>query len=720
MGRDIRLPPQTFARSRRGQSPGCGRRERQSRIPPRIFSHSLEPSGAFPARMKTGPTAGGSQKERPARPALVHHHATWWLIGGFLAGVFSLAGDQTSPPEIAALAAEVRDRGWLVFGARLPAGDWDLFRCRPDGSAVAPLTSTPVWSEFAPQFSRDGTRLLYRRVARSESLDGNRYGEQGELILALADGSNPTVLGRAGDLPWASFGPDGRQIVSLSIKGISFHNLTDGTLIRSLPRNGFFQQVSWSPDGRWLVGVANSFGTGWSVARMDATSGGTRAINTVDCCTPDWFPDSRQVVFSWRPPGQKGNRGHGWTQLWRADAEGKSRQLIYAEEGRHVYGGHISPDGKYVLFTGNLAEDGDPGNAGAPMGLMRLADAPIIGGGSAELRSRHPEAKRGPVLVLPVGWEPCWMLSDLAGGTVSTPGSVGEPASELRQSGWLVFSARGPAGDWDLFAMRPDGSDRRRITDTRDFHEAGARFSPDGSRLLFYRVPASEAVDNNTYGTFDLVIAEADGSSPVVWGRDFPWATWGPDSSQFACLTPRGIRIVDIITREVVRELPRRGLVSQLVWSPDGTRFVGTANGLGPFWNIGCLDAETAGIHAVSETDRYNCTPDWSPDGRSILYARGIIPAQPGRAELWVANADGSSRRRIYAEEGRHIYGACMSPDGRHVVFTRSVEDLGPVPAIEMAIIRWPPGDAAASSPRPRFDLGPGWEPHWSATARLK
>ncbi len=46
----------------------------------------------------------------------------------------------------------------------------------------------------------------------------------------------------------------------------------------------------------------------------------------------------------------------------------------------------ISPDGRYVLFTGNMQEDGDPGNAGAPMGLMRLSDAPIIGGESRELR----------------------------------------------------------------------------------------------------------------------------------------------------------------------------------------------------------------------------------------------------------------------------------------------------------------------------------------------
>ena len=149
---------------------------------------------------------------------------------------------------------------------------------------------------------------------------------------------------------------------------------------------------------------------------MNLANGEVSAVNRVDCCTPDWFPDSRQVIFSWRPPGQKANRGSGWTQLWRADAEGKSRALVYGEDGRHVYGGHVSPDGRYVLFTGNVEEDGDPRQAGAPMGLMRLIDGPIIGGESTELRALHPGAKNGPVLRLPAGWEPCWTFSESPAG----------------------------------------------------------------------------------------------------------------------------------------------------------------------------------------------------------------------------------------------------------------------------------------------------------------
>ncbi len=641
------------------------------------------------------------------------------------------------------LAEEVRNKGWIAYGARTEQGDWDLFLCRPDGSEIRNLTKTPEFNESAPQFSRDGRKLLYRRMGRNENLDNNRHGEQGVLVLAKADGTSAEVLGKPGELPWASFSPDGTQLASLSIKGISIYDLEKRQVVRTLPRKGFFQQMTWSPDGKWLVGVANSFGASWSIGKMDLTSGEATAVNRVDCCTPDWFPDSGNIIFSWRPPGQKANKGYGWTQLWRATADGTSRELVYAEDGRHVYGGNVSPDGFYVLFTGNVQEDGDPGRAGAPMALMRLSDAPTIAGESKELRALHPQTKDGPVLTLPAGWEPCWTFAEVAhrasapaeklpSSSAKTAGATrndaGALASELHDHGRLVFSAATQRGDWDLFLMRPDGSDRRQITATGEFNEAGARFSPDGKRLLYYRVPKAEAIDNNTYGTFALVLSDADGANPVVFGKGFHWASWSPDSSQLACLSPKAIQIVEIATRKIIRELPRKGIVQQLSWSPDGKRFVGTANGLGPFWNIGCLDARTGEMKAISETERYNCTPDWTPDSQHVVYARGIIPQVNGRAELWVATADGSERHALYAEEGRHIYGACASPDGKYLLFTRSIEDLGKVDHIGtvMAVVRWADtpmaGDKSDALDQrfptachgPRLDLGPGWEPHWT------
>jgi Tol biopolymer transport system component len=382
------------------------------------------------------------------------------------------------------------------------------------------------------------------------------------------------------------------------------------------------------------------------------------------------------------------------------------------------------------------------------MGLVRLADAPVIGGESKELRKLHPDAKNGPVLVLPAGWEPCWTFTEFfpSAAAVSAqaparppiarsflepprPATAEELAIELHSKGFIAFSAQTDAGDWDLFLMRPDGAGRRQLTQTREFHEAGVRFAPDGKKILYYRIPASEAVDNNTYGKFDLVIADADGSNSVVFGRDFPWASWGPDGTQLACLDRRGVRIVDVASRKEVRQLARKGIVQQLVWSPDGASLAGTANGLGAYWNIGRLELKTGILNAVSEADRYNCTPDWRPDSRSILYSRGIVPETGGYAEIWMASIDGKEKIRLCAEKGRHLYGACSSPDGHYLVFTRSEADLGKVDnsRTRLAITRFadaPVANGAAGSTThrspgarrgPILDLSWGWEPHWTS-----
>src|SRR5260370_35082833 len=119
------------------------------------------------------------------------------------------------------LAAELRGRGWVCSASRSDSGNWVLFLCRPDGSQRRNLTATPDRNEFAPQFSRDGRKLLYRRLTRAESIEGNRYGEQGELGIANSDGSDPKTLGQPGQFAWPHGSADGRQNAGRSLTDIS-------------------------------------------------------------------------------------------------------------------------------------------------------------------------------------------------------------------------------------------------------------------------------------------------------------------------------------------------------------------------------------------------------------------------------------------------------------------------------------------------------------------
>lgn len=346
------------------------------------------------------------------------------LLTGSIVVMIGLGRASAADADVAKLAKEVAKRGWIVYGAGSPQKGMDLWMMRPDGSDKHRVTNTPEFYEGAPRLSPDGRKMLYRRVPRGRKLHHNQWGAQGNLVLADADGSNPVVLGKEGEFAWASWSPDGKKMSYLTRRGIRIVDLATKEVLRRLPRKGIYQQLFWSPDGKWFCGVSSAYGEQWTVVRMNAKTGELNALNKFSEntashgpgsrggaeCTPDWFPDSKHVLFSHFPIA---GGTTGYTQLWMADGEGKRAKFIFGQDGRHIYGGCLSPDGKYVLFN-RVRQDGAAGlYTGDTMGLMRFDDAPTIAGNSLRLRKLHPEARDGPVLTLPIGWEPDWTYAEI-------------------------------------------------------------------------------------------------------------------------------------------------------------------------------------------------------------------------------------------------------------------------------------------------------------------
>lgn len=339
-------------------------------------------------------------------------------VAGLLAlvGLSAAFGARPAFPDQAtdALRAEVAQKGWIVFSARSENGTWDLFLMRPDGSSRVNITNTPELEEAAPRFSPDSTKLLWRAMPKGTEINHDRWGTQGYVVVAAANGGSPKRISADGGLPWACWSPDGKQLSSLTPKGIVIADAQTGEEVRRMPRGGLFQQLFWSPDGGSFTGVANFKGTSWTVVRVDAASGEMNAIKLDQNCTPDWFPKSDHVIFSSRPKGQSENDGYGWTFLWTAEGSGDNGRLVYGEEGFHIYGGCVSPDEAYVLFTRCPVDGGGAEKSGAPICLVRLTDTPMILGKSAEIRQQYPEAKDGPKLSLTDGWEPHWTYSEIS------------------------------------------------------------------------------------------------------------------------------------------------------------------------------------------------------------------------------------------------------------------------------------------------------------------
>ncbi len=155
---------------------------------------------------------------------------------------------------------------------------------------------------------------------------------------------------------------------------------------------------------------------------------------------------------------------------------------------------------------------------------------------------------------------------------------------------------------------------------------------------------------------FDLVVSEADGSQ----------------------LKP----LIGMSTAAAVR--PR--LFDRPAWSPDGTAVAFTVDRSEPYGRGGLpktdlyvVKVDGTGVRRLTR-DRLSASPVWSPDGRTIIYARRSEIEEPTSFEeyrrisvtLWTMTAEGKQQRPVFEPvEGRIDAPGGWSPDGSRFLFTR-------------------------------------------------
>jgi Tol biopolymer transport system component len=191
-------------------------------------------------------------------------------------------------------------------------------------------------------------------------------------------------------------------------------------------------------------------------------------------------------------------------------------------------------------------------------------------------------------------------------------------------------------GDFEIFSMRPDGSDVRQLT-TNGVDDVDPDWSPDGTRIAFVRGG-------------DIWVMNADGSNEhavVVRAQDDDDPDWSPD----------GTRIVfesDAVdgTREIFVMTANGGNVQQLTdaagesrkphFSPNGANivFVSDRFGNGDIFTMiadGTLETRLT-THASPDYD-----PAWSPTGGQIIFASD----RDGDPELFVMDPDGTDQIQV-------------------------------------------------------------------------
>jgi Tol biopolymer transport system component len=170
--------------------------------------------------------------------------------------------------------------------------------------------------------------------------------------------------------------------------------------------------------------------------------------------------------------------------------------------------------------------------------------------------------------------------------------------------------------DYELFRMRANGTFVRRVTQ-KTVHDADARVSPDGSRIVFWRQPPGEL----------------RGEIFTMWSD--------------------GTHVRRLTTNDDEDQVPN--------WSPDGQRIVFRNDRLDFQMDLYTMNPDGTGVTRVTRTDAREWLPTWSPDGAWIAYSLEELGAY---WEVARSRPNGGSFQLLTNNTGIDDLTADWAPDG--------------------------------------------------------
>ncbi len=497
-------------------------------------------------------------------------------------------------------------------------GKWDIYLQRTGGATAVNLTAESKDDDTQPSLSPDGTRIAFR-----SERDG------GGIFLMEATGENPTRLTREGYLP--AWSPDGKRLVYSSVNFIipssrlapvsRLHVLQLATGAERVLDTADAIQPNWSPHGYRIAYWGMASGGRRDIFTVGVDSGNPTAV-THDAPTdwnPVWSPDGGALYFI-------SDRG-GSMNLWRVPIDERTGRTL----GEPVPVTVPADSVEYLNFsqTGSFA--------------------------FAQSRQRNN--------LFAVHYNPARQT------VTGEPESIGNSAHDVTvfsfspDESQLVHDDVGAVTE-DLWIMNRDGTAKRRLT-SDPFRDRSPAWSPHGDQIAFF--------SDRGGGMYNVWTIRPDGSDPrqltAVTSPVINRPVWSADGTRILVTRHQGPpAIIDLKPQGTVEphSLPGLDAYPGAIFSPwpsHGDLLVAEWNG-GSGWELLFYDVSRRVAHLPGVKGR---RPEWMPDSRQVVFGRG------GKCMLY----DPDSRREseLFSVAPNTLYSIHPSRDARRIYFSQTIRD---------------------------------------------
>ncbi len=219
----------------------------------------------------------------------------------------------------------------------------------------------------------------------------------------------------------------------------------------------------------------------------------------------------------------------------------------------------------------------------------------------------------------------------LFAGLAAAPAAATQPGSNGQLAWTRIVGDRPP----DLWAANADGTGQRRILSARRNVEAEPAWSPVAP-------------------------------STLAFTRETP-------------TRPQEVYLGDVVTGRLQRVTRHRAFTFLPSWSPDGRRIVyqtdrdfppaRNRDDPPPPWEIYTIDPDGSNPRRLTRDRLYSTDPEYSPDGRQIVFSEARMRRGRLQNRLAIMDADGRNKRALTGFGRSREVNPEFMPDGSRIVF---------------------------------------------------